>query len=181
MPHMVNWTALVRRAGMWAGAVAMATEVSERAWATAAGPSLRRGCHSGHHWTREHHVGRRVVAGTGVVLVTLVGMSLGLLLGGRVNQDVGPFAAQFAMRPSLSGGTDVQIPPLGSLDLRSHSGPAHLSVQLQSLDRKRAEAVVTDPNGIQAASQSATADVQRGVIRVAFQSAASALLGALVV
>ncbi len=192
---MVNWTALARDAAMRAGAAAITTEVRVRSWLAAVvpalrragpavrrvGPALRRGGHTVHHWTHEHHVGRHIFAGTGLILVTLAGMSIGLLLGGRIHQDVGPFAAQFAMRPSLSGGTDVQIPPLGSLDLHSHSGPAHLSVQLQSLDQKRAEAVVSSPNGIEAASQSATADVQRGVIRVAFQSAAAALLGALVV
>jgi predicted MPP superfamily phosphohydrolase len=73
----------------------------------------------------------------------------------------------------------VQIPPLGSLDLHSHDGPAHLEVNLQALDQKRAEALINSPNGINAASQGAVADVQRGVTRLAFQSAGAALLGAM--
>src|SRR5256886_15002059 len=83
------------------------------------------------------------------------------------------------MRPSLSGGTAVQIPPLGSLDLRSHDGPAHLEVRLDALDQKRAQALVNSPNGITIASQNAVFDVQRGVTRLAFQSAGAAVLGAM--
>jgi predicted phosphodiesterase len=130
-------------------------------------------------WGRRHRVLHRLAVAAGLLVVALVGMSLGLLLGGRVHQDVGPFAAQFAMRPSVSGGTSVQIPPLGSLDLHSHSGPAHLDVTLDALDQKRAEALVNNPGGINAASQGAVQDVQRGVTRLAFQSAGAAVLGAM--
>jgi hypothetical protein len=136
---------------------------------------VRRVAHAAH----KRHLLAHLGSAAGLVLVTLVGMSIGLLLGGKVHQDVGPFAAQFSLRPALSGGTTVQIPPLGSLDLRSHQGPAHLDVQLDALDQKRTEALVTNPNGLNVASQSAVADVQRGVSRLALQAAAAALIGAM--
>ncbi|OLB66032.1 MAG: hypothetical protein AUI10_04170 [Actinobacteria bacterium 13_2_20CM_2_72_6] len=161
---MVDWRAVVRTTAMRAGAIAVAVELRLRSW--------RRKAH-------ERHVVRRVATAGGLVLVALVGTSVGLLLGGRVHQDVGPFSAQFTMRPSLSGGTAVQIPPLGSLDLRSHDGPAHLEVRLDALDQKRAQALVNSPNGITIASQNAVFDVQRGVTRLAFQSAGAAVLGAM--
>jgi predicted MPP superfamily phosphohydrolase len=141
-------------------------------------------------WTRvrrcartahERQVGRRLASGAGLVLVAMVGMTIGLLLGGKVHQDIGPFAAQFSLRPSVSGGTTVQIPPLGSLDLRSHLGPAHLEIHLDALDQKRTEALVTNPNGLTRASQDAVLDVQRGVSRLALQAAAAAMLGAMAV
>ena len=132
------------------------------------------------HAARERHLLGHLARGTGLVLVTLAGMSIGLLLGGHVHQDVGPFAAEFSLRPALTGGTTVQIPPLGSLDLRSHEGPAHLEVHLDALDQKRTEALVTNPNGLTQASQSAVTDVRRGVTRLALQAAAAALLGAMV-
>jgi predicted phosphodiesterase len=157
---MVDWRGLVRRAATRAGAAALTVE-------------------RGFRWAHERHLLRRAATGGGLLIVALVGTSIGLLLGGRVHQDVGPFAAQFSMRPSLSGGTNVQIPPLGSLDLRSHDGPAHLEVQLQALDQKRAEALINSPNGITIASQNAVSDVQRGVTRLAFQSAGAAVLGAM--
>lgn len=96
--------------------------VNWRAAARAAGTRMRRYAHAAH----ERHLLRRAGVAAGLTLVALVGISIGLLLGGRVHQDVGPFAVTFAMRPSLSGGTSVQIPPLGSLDVRSHDGPAHV-------------------------------------------------------
>src|SRR5215469_5399402 len=116
------------------------------------------------------HRVRRVLTALSMLAVTLVGVSAGLLLAGPTHDDVGPFAAQFALTPSLSGGTDVQIPPLGSLELASHDGPAHLTVRLDSLDQKRTLALATNPKGISEASQGAVADVQRGVTRLVFQS-----------
>jgi predicted MPP superfamily phosphohydrolase len=125
-----------------------------------------------------HRLGR-LALWLSMVTVTLVGVSAGLLLAGPTHDDVGPFAAQFALTPSVSGGTDVQIPPIGSLDLATHKGPAHLTVRLDSLDQKRTLALATDPNGITKASQGAVGDVERGLTRLVFQSTGAAMLGAL--
>lgn len=116
---------------------------------------------------------------SGVVAVALIGVILGVLLGGRVIQDVGPFRAEFAITPSLRGGTDVAIPPLGSLRLASHAGPAHLSVRLGALDQTRTRAIIDEPNGVMRASESAAADVDRGIHRLALQVAGAAVLGAM--
>jgi predicted phosphodiesterase len=151
-------------------------------WRAAARHAVRRTGRRLRRWrdtARERRVVGRAATAVGLTLVALVGMSVGLLLGGRVHQDVGPFAVQFAMRPSLTGGTSVLIPPLGSLDVHSHDGPVHIEVTLDSVDRQRAEALVNSPNGINAVSQSAVQDVQRGATRLAFQSAGAAVLGAM--
>jgi predicted MPP superfamily phosphohydrolase len=128
---------------------------------------------------RGHHLGRRGGVALALLVVTLAGASLGLLLGGRTRHDVGPFSAQFAVTPSLTGGTEVQIPPLGSLHLRSHDGPAHLTVRLENLDQKRTFALASDPNGLTKASQTAVTDVGRGVTKLVLQGAGAAILGAL--
>src|SRR3954464_6508029 len=73
---------------------------------------------------------RRIALAAGLLAVVVVGMVVGVLVGGRVTADVGPFRAQFAITPSFTGGTQVGIPPLGALQLRSHAGPAHLSIRL---------------------------------------------------
>jgi predicted phosphodiesterase len=122
---------------------------------------------------------RRVGLVFALIVVSLAGIALGLRLDGHVQQNVGPFSATFGVRPSLSGGTDVQIPPLGSLSVASHDGPAHMSLRLDSLDQGRAEDLVTQPNGVQAASDSAVPDVESGVIRLALQSTGVAMLGAM--
>ncbi|GAA1813393.1 metallophosphoesterase [Planosporangium flavigriseum] len=128
--------------------------------------------------TRHRHV-RRAGRLLGVLVVAAVGMILGVLVAGRVSADVGPFHAQFAITPSVNGGTDVAIPPLGSLHLDSHSGPAHLSVQLTSLDQQRTKALVTNPVALDQASGGVVEDLRTGMTRLVFQVAGVSVLGAM--
>jgi predicted phosphodiesterase len=122
---------------------------------------------------------RQIGLALALLVVSLAGVAIGLRLAGHVQQDVGPFSATFGVRPSVSGGTDVQIPPLGALSVASHDGPAHMSLRLDSLDPARAERLVTQPNGVQIASDSAVPDVRDGVTRLALQSTGVAVLGAM--
>ena len=122
---------------------------------------------------------RRVGTVAGIVAVAVTGVILGVLLGGRVTADVGPFRAQFGVSPALTGGTQVAIPPLGALHLSTHSGPAHLSIRLDALDQQRTTALVTNPDALEKASGGAVEDLQRGLVRLAFQAAAVAVLGAM--
>jgi predicted phosphodiesterase len=127
----------------------------------------------------EHPASRRTGRIAGVLAVTLAGVTLGVLLAGRVNDDIGPFHAQFSIRPSLTGGTEIAIPPLGSLRLRSHAGPAHLVVRLGALDPKRTKDIIDDPNGVTRAGATATDDVSRGLRRLGLQVGGVAVLGAM--
>jgi predicted phosphodiesterase len=129
--------------------------------------------------TRHRDV-RRAGRLLGLLAVAAIGMILGVLVAGRVSADVGPFHAQFAITPAVGGGTDVAIPPLGSLHLASHSGPAHLSVQLTALDQQRTKALVTNPNALAQASGGAVEDVRKGMERLILQVAGVSVLGAMV-
>jgi predicted phosphodiesterase len=133
---------------------------------------------SGGRLARHRHT-RRAGRLLGLLAVVATGMILGVLVAGRVSADVGPFRAQFAITPAVDGGTDVAIPPLGSLHLASHSGPAHLSVQLTALDQQRTKALVSHPDALAQASGSAVEDVRNGVIRLIFQVAGVSVLGAM--
>jgi len=124
--------------------------------------------------------GRRVGLGFAIVAVTLAGIAGGLLVGGGTREDVGPFEARFSITPSLTGGTDVQLPPLGSVRVRSHDGPAHLSVDLAALNSARTRDLFTQPDAVNRASATAAEDLRRGVVRLALESTAVALLGAMV-
>jgi predicted MPP superfamily phosphohydrolase len=125
-------------------------------------------------------VARRLGIGLAVVLVTLVAVSVGVLLGARVYTDVGPFHAQVSVAPSLTGGTTVSIPPLGALQLRTHDGPAHLSLQLGSLDQSRVEELVSNPGVISQVSRAAVQQVTDAVVRVGLRTLGVAVLAALV-
>ncbi|GAA3726987.1 metallophosphoesterase [Plantactinospora mayteni] len=123
---------------------------------------------------------RRAGLALSIIGVTVVGIVVGALLGGRMETDIGPFRAEMAITPSVDGGTTVTIPPLGALQLSSHAGPAHLSVRLGSLDQRRTEALIDDPASISLASQSAVSDVTNGVIRVGVRTVAVSVLASMI-
>ncbi|MFG1778546.1 metallophosphoesterase [Micromonospora sp. NPDC049048] len=124
--------------------------------------------------------GRRALRATGVTMavlvIALVGVVIGVLAGGRVSTDIGPFQADLSVAPAVGGGTTVDIPPLGALLLDSHDGPTHLTVELGALDQSRTEALLDDPASINRASQSAVDDVREGVLRLGLRTLASAVL-----
>lgn len=127
-----------------------------------------------------HRFSRRAARAVAMLVVTLAGMTAGLLIGGHTSADVGPFHAQFSLVPSLDGDTEVDIPPLGSLVLDSHDGPLHLVINLGSLDKARTQDLIRDPNGLTSAGQGAIGDLKAGVTSLAVQSSVAVLLGGLV-
>jgi predicted MPP superfamily phosphohydrolase len=122
---------------------------------------------------------RRTAVATAITAVSLGGVVVGTLLGAHTATDVGPFRAEMSISPSLGGGTEVDIPPLGSLHLDSHDGPIHLKVDMGSLDQRRTEALIDDPASITTASQSAVTDVTDGVMRLALRAMGVAIGSAL--
>jgi predicted phosphodiesterase len=137
-----------------------------------------RASQSKRRWSRRS-VLRKVGLALAALAVALAGTGVALRIDGHVRQVLGPFSATFALEPSVSGGTGVQIPPLGSLQVATHSGPAHLSIRLDSLDEARAKRFLTDPQSIEQASNSVLPQLQDGVTRLLFQSAAVAILGSM--
>ena len=123
--------------------------------------------------------GRRVAIGAALLLVTLAGVSAGLAVAGTTRQPVGPFEARFSVEPSFTGGTAVELPPLGSVHLRSHSGPAHVTIDLASLDSDRTRELFRRPDAVDRVSASAVDDITQGVTRLALQATGAALLGAM--
>ncbi|MGW1057481.1 metallophosphoesterase [Micromonospora rubida] len=119
---------------------------------------------------------RRVGVALAVVAIALAGVVIGTFAGGRVQTDIGPFRAELTLAPALTGGTTVDIPPLGALHLDSHDGPTHLTVGLGALDQRRTEALIGDPASISRASQSAVTDVRTGVMRLGLRTAGATLL-----
>ncbi len=127
----------------------------------------------------DHHRVRRIALAVAIVTVSLSGVIIGTLLGAHTGTDVGPFRAQMSIIPSLGGGTEVDIPPLGALHLDSHDGPIHLRVDLGSLDQDRTEALIDDPASITTASQSAVDDVTDGILRLGLRTLGVAVGSAL--
>jgi predicted phosphodiesterase len=127
----------------------------------------------------DHRWVRRTAVAVAVTSVSLGGVIAGTLLGAHAGTDVGPFRAEMSISPSFGGGTEVDIPPLGSLHLDSHDGPIHLKVDLGSLDQTRTEALIDDPASITTASRTAVDDVTDGVLRLGLRALGVAVGSAL--
>jgi predicted MPP superfamily phosphohydrolase len=126
-----------------------------------------------------HRWARRLRIGAEVGLVSIGSVIVGVMLFAQTHIDVGPFHAEMAVSPSIHGGTEIDIPPLGSLHLDSHKGPIHLKVDLGSLDQQRTEELIDDPTAISAAGQHAVDDVTGGVLRLGLRALGAGVLSAL--
>ncbi|MGW4443881.1 metallophosphoesterase family protein [Streptomyces sp. NPDC004682] len=116
----------------------------------------------------------------GLVTVVLTGAWLGLLVVGNVRAPVGPMDTTMALRPSLSGGTKINVSPLGALTLDSHVAPLRLDVDVDQLDPVRAQALVDHPERLSGLQQEVTDDIEHGTLDLALRSTVAVVTGATV-
>ncbi|MGW3102894.1 metallophosphoesterase family protein [Streptomyces sp. NPDC001100] len=114
----------------------------------------------------------------GLITVVLVGAWLGLLIVGNVRAQVGPMNTTMTLRPSLTGGTKINISPLGALSLDSHHAPVRLDVNVDQLDPERSQALVDHPERISGLQDEVAHDVEHGTLDLAVRSCAAVVLGA---
>ncbi|MFI9809856.1 metallophosphoesterase [Streptomyces sp. NPDC052301] len=114
----------------------------------------------------------------GLMAVVLVGAWLGLLIVGNVRAPVGPMNTTMALRPSLTGGTKINISPLGALTLDSHVAPVRLDVNVDQLDPLRAQALVDHPERISGLQDEVAHDVEHGTLDLAVRSCVAVVAGA---
>ncbi|GAA3819240.1 metallophosphoesterase [Streptomyces phyllanthi] len=114
----------------------------------------------------------------GLVAVVLLGAWLGLLVVGNVRTPVGPMNTTMTLRPSLVGGTKINVSPLGALELRSHVAPVRLDVNIDQLDPVRAQALVDHPERISGLQDEIANDVEHGTLDLALRSCAAVVAGA---
>lgn len=121
---------------------------------------------------------RRWGSAAGLVAVVLCGAWLGLLAVGSVRAPVGPMDTRMTLRPSLTGGTKINVSPLGALELRSHTAPVRLDVDVDRLDPVRARALVEHPERLSGLQDEVAEDVTRGILDLGLRSGAAVVLGA---
>ncbi|MGW3126684.1 metallophosphoesterase family protein [Streptomyces sp. NPDC001123] len=114
----------------------------------------------------------------GLTAVVLVGAWLGLLIVGNVRTQVGPMDTTMTLRPSLTGGTKINVSPLGALYLDTHSGPVRLDVNVDQLDPVRAEALVDHPERLSGLQDEVAHDVEHGTLDLAVRSGVAVVAGA---
>ncbi|MFJ3306220.1 metallophosphoesterase [Streptomyces sp. NPDC086549] len=114
----------------------------------------------------------------GMTAVVLVGAWLGLLIVGNVRAPIGPMNTTMALRPSLTGGTKINISPLGVLTLDSHAAPVRLDVNVDQLDPVRSQALVDHPERLSGLQDEVTRDVEHGTLDLALRSCVAVVTGA---
>ncbi|MEV0371353.1 metallophosphoesterase [Streptomyces sp. NPDC050636] len=114
----------------------------------------------------------------GLIAVTLLGGWLGLLVIGGIHAPVGPMDTRMALRPSLTGGTRINVSPLGDLELRSHYAPVRLDVDVDRLDPVRAQELVDHPDRFAGLQAEVTDDVTRSAADLALHSCVAVASGA---
>ncbi|MFS2294959.1 MAG: metallophosphoesterase [Actinomadura sp.] len=109
-----------------------------------------------------------------VLLVMAVGLAAGyagLLLGGRTVTAVGPTDVQLSLRPSLHGGTTLDLPPLGSLQLDTHWGPVSLEAHLTDVRPEQAQSLIENDTEIDRLTDRITEQIRGGVVTVLVRAA----------
>ena len=95
--------------------------------------------------------------------VGLLGALLAVAVAGTVTREVGPFSADLSLQPSLTGGTEVAVPPLGRLLLDTHDGPVRLEVGISQLRPDAARSIATNPNALRGLGAEVNDDLRAGV------------------
>ncbi|MGW8883488.1 metallophosphoesterase family protein [Streptomyces sp. NPDC055749] len=119
-----------------------------------------------------------VTRALGLVAVVVLGAWLGLLIVGSVRTPVGPMDTDMTLRPSLTGGTRINVSPLGALELDSHIAPIRLDVDVDRLDPVRSQALVKHPERLSGLQDEVTTDVVSGTRDLALRSCVAVVSGA---
>ncbi|MEV7491280.1 metallophosphoesterase [Streptomyces anulatus] len=114
----------------------------------------------------------------GMLAVVVLGAWLGLLAVGSIRTPVGPMDTNMTLRPSLTGGSKINVSPLGALELDSHSAPLRLDVDVDRLDPERSQALVDQPERFSRLQDEVTRDVAAGTRELAVRSCIAVVSGA---
>ncbi|MGW0336031.1 metallophosphoesterase family protein [Streptomyces sp. NPDC003011] len=138
-----------------------------------------------HYRTRRPHPAAELVPqphpwvrAFGLVAVVVLGAWLGLLIVGDVRAPVGPMNTTMTLRPSFTGGTKINVSPLGALQLDSHHAPVRLDVNVDQLDPVRSQALVDHPERLTGLQDEVSRDVRHGTLDLAVRSCVAVVSGA---
>ncbi len=98
-----------------------------------------------------------------VVLVALGSAGAAMTAWGATSRDIGPLQTRVALVPSLSGGVTVGVPPLGRLDLPTHTGPLRVRATVTGIRPDRARALLTTSRPGRAVTAQVTEDSQEAL------------------
>ena len=128
--------------------------------------------------TRRRGVRRCAVALTWVVVV-LAGSAAGLVAVAHQTSRIGPVDVRLSLRPAISGGSTVEVPPLGTMTFDSHSGPVALAASVRQLRPDVVRRLADEPQAFATLGDRVGGDLRAALRGLLLRGAAGALLGVL--
>lgn len=116
--------------------------------------------------------------GSAVVVVAVVAAGAAMATAGATTASVGPVDARLVLQPSLTGGTQVQVPPLGELALATHDGPLRLRVEVEGLRLPEARSLLARGTTAASVGDELTRDVRAALVALMVRSVLVALAAA---
>lgn len=111
--------------------------------------------------------------------MALAGAWAGLFAGAHVSAGIGPFRTRMDVHLSLHGQTIVNVPPLGSLDMKTHRGPLQIDMDVWRLQPQAAKALLASSQSSQALQNQLVGDLRKAVVALGVRSLLAALAGGL--
>jgi predicted phosphodiesterase len=115
-----------------------------------------------------------------VVLFAFVGAVVAVLLAASVEAAVGPFDCTAVVRPSLRGTTFLRLPPLGSIELDTHTAPVRVELRVEELRADEAKRFVSDPELLEGLGDELAEDARAALGAVALRALLAAAVGGVV-
>lgn len=131
-------------------------------------------------WQRERVpalAATRLAVGAACLAVALAGAGIGILVAGQENARVGPVDVHFSLQPSLHGGSQLRVPPLGTMDFDTHDGWLSMHASVEELRADVARSLAQDPGGLATVGDRVDSDLRRALLHLALRDTAAALLG----
>ncbi|HET9654267.1 MAG TPA: metallophosphoesterase [Kineosporiaceae bacterium] len=120
------------------------------------------------------HLGR----GIGVLLVAVIGSSIGAALAPSTTTEVGPFQVEVRVVPSLRPEVALELPPAGRVEFATHRAPVSVQVAIGEVDLEGARRLIGSRAELDQVEASAAETLQVATVQAAATSAACALTGA---
>jgi predicted phosphodiesterase len=119
---------------------------------------------------------QRAALAAACVAVALAGSALGIVLGGQENARVGPVDVHFQLQPSLTGGSQLRVPPLGTMEFGTHHGPLAMHASVEELRADVARSLAEDPGGFATVGDRVDSDLRAALVQLGLRAAAAALV-----
>ncbi|WP_123788582.1 metallophosphoesterase family protein [Phytoactinopolyspora halophila] len=112
------------------------------------------------------------------VILALLGAWVALLVAGTTREVAGPLVVDASVRPSWGGQSIVQVDPIGTLLVDSHTAPVSLQVNVRSVEEEGLNQIADNPTMLTELDDRIVSDLQDVIVAAGVRGAIVAVLGA---